>query len=42
MFFSANNVVEQGVIVAVIVIAFLYLHTSDVHHQTFNQSRVAT
>jgi len=42
MLFSANIAVEQGVIVAVIVNAFLYLHASDVHQHTFNRSRVAT
>jgi len=37
--FAANIAV---VIVAAIMIAFLYLHASDVHQHTFNRSRVAT
>jgi len=37
--FAANIAV---VIVAAIMIAFLYLHTSDVHQHTLNRSRVAT
>jgi len=42
MLFSANVAFEQGVIVAVIRIALLYLHGSDVHRHSFNRSRVAT
>jgi len=34
MLFAANIDLEQEVIVAAIVIAFLYLHASDVHHNT--------
>jgi len=34
--------VEQGVIVAAIMIAFLYLHASDVHQHSFNRSLVTT
>jgi len=41
-FFSANIAVEQEVIVAAIVIGFLYLHASGVHQHTFSRSRVAT
>ena len=39
---AANIAVEQGVIVATIMIAFLYLHASDVHQHSFNRSLVAT
>jgi len=42
MLFSANTAVEQGVIVAVIVIVLLYLHASDVNQRMFNRCRVAT
>jgi len=42
MSFAANIAVEQVVTVAAMMIAFLYLHTSDVHQRTFNPSRVAT
>jgi len=38
--FAANIAVVILVIVAAIVIAFLYLHASDVHQHTFNRSRV--
>ena len=31
-----------GVIVAAIMIAFLYLHASDVHQHSFNRSQVET
>jgi len=37
--FAANVAV---VIVAGIMITFLYLHSSDVHQHMFNRSRVAT
>jgi len=41
--FAANIsvAVEQAVIVAAIMIPFLYIHPSDVHQRTFNRSRVA-
>jgi len=42
MTLAANIAVEQGVIVAAIVNAFLYLHASDVHQHSFNRSLVAT
>jgi len=38
--FAANIVVVTVVTVAAIMIAFLYLHASDVHQHTFNRSRV--
>jgi len=42
--FAANIAVavEQVVIVATIMIAFLYLHASDVHQHMFDRSREAT
>jgi len=42
MLFEVNIAVEQKVIAAAIMIAFLYLHASDVHQHTFNRSRAAT
>jgi len=42
MTFAANIAVDQEVIVAAIMVAFLYLHASDVHQHSFNRSRVAT
>ena len=42
MILAANIAVEQGVIVAAIMISFLYLHASDVHQHSFNGSLVAT
>jgi len=42
MTLAANIAVEQGVIVAAIMISFLYLHTSDVHQHSFDRSLVAT
>jgi len=38
--FVANIAVVIVVIVAAIMIAFLYLHASDVHQHRFNRSRV--
>ena len=39
--FEANiAVVIVSLIVAAIIIAFLYLHASDVHQHTFKRSRV--
>jgi len=38
--FSANIAVVIVVIVAAIMIAFLYLHASDVHQHMFKRSRV--
>jgi len=42
MILAAKIAVEQGVIVAAIMIEFLYLHASDVHQHSFNRSLVAT
>jgi len=42
MTIAANIVVEQAVIVATIMIAYLYLHASVVHQHSFNRSLVAT
>jgi len=39
---AANITVVIAVIVAAIMIAYLCLHTSDVHQHTFNRSLVAT
>jgi len=38
--FAANIAVVIVVIVAAIMIAFLYLHASDAHQHRFNRSRV--
>jgi len=38
--FAANIAVINVVIVAAFMIAFLYLHVSDVHQHTFKRSRV--
>jgi len=40
--FAVNIAVVIVVIVAAVVIAFLYLPASDVHQHTFNRSRVET
>jgi len=41
--FTANNAVEQEVIVAAIMITFFCIYTPvDVYQHTFNRSRVAT
>jgi len=42
MTLAANIAVEKGVIVGAVMIAFLYLHASDVHQHSFNRSRVVT
>jgi len=42
MTLAANIAVQQGVIVASIMIVFLYLHASDVHQHSFIRSFVAT
>jgi len=40
--FSANIEIVIVVIVAAIIIAFLYLHASDVHQHTLNRSQETT
>jgi len=42
MTFAAYIAVEQEVIVAAIMVAFLYLHACDVHQHSFSRSLVAT